>query len=303
MLKVELEEAKKIEDILRQQLTKNKIRCEKLEEEVVSVRKELEKFQAMFHKNFSSIKASEELNNILNKQRSPLIKYGLGYEQGSSNSQSKNKEPIKMINVQSSKQSEFTKSANSIKAESNNDNSKVNQVSDKNDIVTGIDDNPLQSRNNQEDIKNRMTRQSIPRGQPRFRYKNVFNGYCFCCSNFGHKAANCVFNFRHLQQRMYSNNQMLQHRVRQSMSKQERHTTQPPIRRRVQDINVNPFDLLYNELGCYVCHNFGHKASYCYLKDYKPYSRLNSSAERKVWKKKESNKCGLVLSAQRQKDP
>jgi len=27
------------------------------------------------------------------------------------------------------------------------------------------------------------------------------------------------------------------------------------------------------------------------------------SDERKVWKKKESHKCGIVLSAQRQKDP
>ena len=87
------------------------------------------------------------------------------------------------------------------------------------------------------------------------------------------------------------------------MSKQEHHTIQSPIRRRVQDINVNPFDLLYNEPECYVCHNFGHKASECYLKDYKIDSRMNCSAERKVWKKKESNKCGLVLSAQRQKDP
>lgn len=105
LLNVELEEAKKIEDILRQQLTVNKTICEKLEEEVVTFMKELEKFQALFHQNFSSIKASEELNNILNKQRSPLIKSGLGYEHSSSNSQSKNKEPIKMIYFQSNKQS------------------------------------------------------------------------------------------------------------------------------------------------------------------------------------------------------
>lgn len=103
MLKVELEEAKKIEDIFRQQLTENKSRCEKLEEEVVTVRKELEKFQALYHKNLSSIKASEELNHILNKKQSPLIKSSLGYEEGSNNSQSKNKEPIKMINFQSNK--------------------------------------------------------------------------------------------------------------------------------------------------------------------------------------------------------
>jgi hypothetical protein len=39
LLKVELEEAKKIEDILKQQLSENKLRCESLEEEIVKTRK------------------------------------------------------------------------------------------------------------------------------------------------------------------------------------------------------------------------------------------------------------------------
>ena len=81
---MELEESKKIEDILKQQLTKGKKRCETLEEEVVTTRKELEKFQALYHQNMSSIKALEELNNILSKQRFPWLKTCLGYEEGSS---------------------------------------------------------------------------------------------------------------------------------------------------------------------------------------------------------------------------
>ena len=40
------------------------------------------------------------------------------------------------------------------------------------------------------------------------------------------------------------------------------------------------------------------------MKNYKSDSRLNRSVEKeKVWRKKEDNKCFLVLSAQRQKDP
>jgi hypothetical protein len=39
LLKVELEEAKKIEDILKQQLSKKKVRCEALEEEIIKNRK------------------------------------------------------------------------------------------------------------------------------------------------------------------------------------------------------------------------------------------------------------------------
>jgi hypothetical protein len=46
---VELEEAKKIEDIMKQQLSEKKARSESLEEEVVKTRKELEKFQALYH--------------------------------------------------------------------------------------------------------------------------------------------------------------------------------------------------------------------------------------------------------------
>jgi chromosome segregation ATPase len=46
LLKVELEEAKKIENILKRKLSEKKARCEALEQEVVKTRKEMEKFQA-----------------------------------------------------------------------------------------------------------------------------------------------------------------------------------------------------------------------------------------------------------------
>jgi hypothetical protein len=58
LLKAELEEAKKIEDNLKEQLSKRKERCKALEEEVMKTRKELEKFQALYHQNLSIIKAS-----------------------------------------------------------------------------------------------------------------------------------------------------------------------------------------------------------------------------------------------------
>lgn len=43
-LKVELEEAKQIEEVIRNQLKEKESNCEKLELEIVSLRKELEKF-------------------------------------------------------------------------------------------------------------------------------------------------------------------------------------------------------------------------------------------------------------------
>jgi hypothetical protein len=84
LLKVELEEAKKIEDIMKQQLSNKKARCEALEEEIVKTRKEMEKFKELYHQNMSSIKASEGLISILNQQRNPKYKDVLGYEEGSS---------------------------------------------------------------------------------------------------------------------------------------------------------------------------------------------------------------------------
>ncbi len=93
-----------------------------------------------------------------------------------------------MIKFQSSKQSEYTKSANLIKVEAKN----VKLMSDKEDIATETDNNNLQSRKHEEELNIRikdsgqkyqsssankqshqMTRQSIPRRQPSFRYQNV----------------------------------------------------------------------------------------------------------------------------------
>jgi len=81
-LKVELEEEKKIEDILKQQLSKKKARCEALEEEVVKTRKEMEKFKTLYLQNPPRIKATIKINDILRKQRYPLLKTGLVYVNG-----------------------------------------------------------------------------------------------------------------------------------------------------------------------------------------------------------------------------
>jgi hypothetical protein len=97
LLKVELEETKKIEEILKQQLSEKKVRCESLEQEVVKTRKEMEKFQALYNQNLSSIKASEVLATILNQQRNPKMKTCLGYEEGSNSGNPGNEEPIKFV--------------------------------------------------------------------------------------------------------------------------------------------------------------------------------------------------------------
>jgi hypothetical protein len=47
----------KIKDILKRQLSEKKEICESLEQEVVKSRKEMEKFQALYNQNLSSVKA------------------------------------------------------------------------------------------------------------------------------------------------------------------------------------------------------------------------------------------------------
>jgi hypothetical protein len=64
------------------------------------------------------------------------------------------------------------------------------------------------------------------------------------------------------------------------------------------------FDLLKNELECNNFHNFKHKATKFHLKNYKEYPRIKPLARNaNTWKKKDSEKCGLVLSTQKQKEP
>jgi hypothetical protein len=69
----------------------------------VKTRKEMEKFQALYNQNLSSIKSSEGLGIILNQQRNPKLKIGLGYEEGSSSGKPRNEEPIKFVKCTTNK--------------------------------------------------------------------------------------------------------------------------------------------------------------------------------------------------------
>jgi hypothetical protein len=64
----------------------------------------------------------------------------------------------------------------------------------------------------------------------------------------------------------------------------------------------NRYDLLFSEPECYIYHNYGHKATDFRFRNYK-LDLIPTAENVKVWKKKEDDNCGLVLSAQRQKNP
>ena len=103
-LKTHLEEARKIEDTLLQQMKEKNMECERLEEEVASLRKKLEKSRRELLMNTPQMKSSEQLDQILNAQRSHLIKAGIGYE--GETSKSKAEDNKKIIFVKAVKDSE-----------------------------------------------------------------------------------------------------------------------------------------------------------------------------------------------------
>jgi len=83
-LKICLEEKNVIIDSLQCQLAEMEKNHEKLECEIVGLRKEIAKTKAL---NLIFVKGSKTLDEIINVQRSPLIKTGLGYNEETSQAQ------------------------------------------------------------------------------------------------------------------------------------------------------------------------------------------------------------------------
>jgi hypothetical protein len=305
LLKVELEEARKIEDILKHQLSEKRARSEALEEEVVKTRKEMEKFQTLYHQNLSSIKASEGLTTILNQQRNPKLKTGLGFEEGSSSGQPRNKEPIKFV--------KSTTNDNHKPSETKEDNQPPRTSKERGARTESVEqrNNVLPAQGHHQHGRNRFAQ----RRQSFSRYKEFFYGYCFYCSNFGHKAVNCSLRIRHEQLRFPRNKFLPQQRMIQQSNKPSQiancqiKSRDMQLRRSINNKQSmsrqrcnNNFDLLNNEIECYNCHNFGHKAANCHLKNYKADPRIKFlDRKASTWKRKDSEKCGQALSTQKQK--
>jgi hypothetical protein len=128
----------------------------------------MENFKTLYHQNLSSIKASERLISILNQQRNPNLKDGLGYEEGSSSDHLGNTEPMK-----------FVKSSiidNSHSTETKKENKPPRSIERKSTRTKFVD------QKNYQHERNRLAQ----RRQTCSRYKGFFYGYFFFCSNFGH---------------------------------------------------------------------------------------------------------------------
>jgi hypothetical protein len=258
----------------------------------------MEKFQALYHQNLSSIKASEGLATILNQQRNPKLKIGLGYEEGSSSGQPRNKEPINF--VKASVHVKSTTNDNNKPTETKEDNQSPRTSKGKSSKTESVEqrNNALPTQRHHQHERNQFSQ----RRQPFSRYKDFFYGYCFYCSNFGHKAVNCSLRIRREQLRFPRNKFLPQQRMIQQSNKPS-HIENCQIKSRDMQLRRsrinkqsmirqpcdNNFDLLNNEIECYNCHNFGHKAGNFHLKNYKADPRIKFlDRKTSTWKRKDS---------------
>jgi hypothetical protein len=117
-LKTQLQEAKIIEEVILKQLNDREQDCENLEAEIILLKGEIEKEK----KQSRFENSSKILNDIINSQRSPSNKTGLGYDQNKFNkgsnftSQEINKNPKSYATAL---QSSFRKQESKIRIDSN----------------------------------------------------------------------------------------------------------------------------------------------------------------------------------------
>jgi hypothetical protein len=184
-IKIQLEESKRREEVVRNQLNKKEESCHKLEAEVVNLRKKVEKSNTQI----KFLNNSVTLDEILDSQRSPNDKYGIGY----------NKEEISTPKKPNAGPS-FVKSEN-------RSDTGPSFVKDEDRSESRYDLVSSCSRNKSNTTKFRRSDQGrhpkdnhTPQSKNRRetlswinqrRYESVFNGYYFSYNEYGHKDLDC----------------------------------------------------------------------------------------------------------------
>jgi hypothetical protein len=163
-LKTQIEEAKRIEELLKIQINEKEESCCKLEAEIVDLRKKVEKSNKFLN-------SSRILDEILESQRPPCDKSGLGYKGEDTH-----------VEASTSKKHEVSPS----KKEDNV--AKQPSTQDKEDFKR-----TKQGRH-----------QEATFGTPKKRYESIFHGHCYSCNGYGHKAFECRSYERRYNGRFYN---------------------------------------------------------------------------------------------------
>jgi hypothetical protein len=150
-LKIQIEEAKRIEELLKNQIKEKEESCCKLEAEIVDLRKKVEKSNKFLN-------SSLILDEIFESQRSPYDKSGLGYKK-------------KATHVEES-------------------TSKKHEVSPSKKEDNVAKQPSTQGKENFKRSKQGRHQEAILR-TPKQRYESTFHGHCYSCNVYGHKAFEC----------------------------------------------------------------------------------------------------------------
>jgi hypothetical protein len=150
-LKTKIEEAKRIEELLKNQINEKEESCCKLEAKIVDLRKKVEKSNKLL--NISLI-----LDEILESQRSPYDKLGLGYKEEATHAEERTS---KKHEVSSSKIEENVAKKPSTQGKGNIKRTKQGR------------------------------HQEVVFGTPKKRYECIFHGHCYSCNGYSHKAFEC----------------------------------------------------------------------------------------------------------------
>jgi hypothetical protein len=269
-LKVQIEEDKRIEEALKEQLEEKDKIIGNLEAKIVTLRKDIQK------KNMQNI--SKVLDDIISSQKSHLDKSGLGYNQTKKGSSSKTTE-----------QETYPKSyAETIKG-------------DRKIYKEDYRDTPPPRRfrfQNQQQTDRPQEEEGFIRAPPfrrssTPRYQTIFFGLCYACNNFGHKVVNCRANNR--------NNNNFESHTQRGYSKRPSET---------QRRSYNRFESLSTEVECYKCNNFGHMAKYCRMTVPPKEPQQNNNSHRQepqkmTWIRKQdqyrNEECTVSLQAKQKK--
>jgi hypothetical protein len=159
-LKIQLEEAKRTEEVMKSQIMKKEEEVEKLEEEVVTLRSKIIKLNKNVEETETStsvIENEEKHSRLLEKKNEENRKSYAEVLKGRNHGQPESK---KTIEDTSSRRPSMFK--------------------------------PQRSFNHDHDQSRKKFRRTMPQRRSFTpRYANLFYGHCFYCTNFGHKVADC----------------------------------------------------------------------------------------------------------------
>jgi hypothetical protein len=151
-LKTQIEEAKRVEELLKGKINENEESCHKLDAEFVELRNKVKKSKKLLN-------SSRIFHEILESQISPCDKSGVGY-----------KEEATHVEESTSKKHEVSPS----KKEDNVENQPSTE-----------------GKENFKRTKKGRHQEAIF-GTPKLRYKIIFHGHCYSCNGYGHKDFECI---------------------------------------------------------------------------------------------------------------